>query len=345
MAGALHLCIATVLSLSPIAALSQATPGPTAGSHSPLTVTTRLVFVPATVRSPSGDLVHALSAQDFELLDNGVPQKVSLEPVSEQPLSILILMQTGGAAARQFEYYAKLSTMIDYLAGTSPYEVSLVTFDCQPEDQWDFTSKIDDLKDGFLHPQPGDNGAAIFDALKFAIRQLSRQPSTMRRILILLSQPQDDGSKARAEDIVRLLGENNITIFSLTFSPEKTWLKDQFTKPRAGQAPYQMAPNLPPVLYTFDLTAPLREAIRSMRTNAASEVASLAGGESLPFDNEKSLDDQLASVANAIPNRYILSFRPTSNRDGFHTLQLRVRNHTDFNISARTSYWSSPAAR
>jgi VWFA-related protein len=337
----LQLCLIAALVLCAANSASQTATSPTVEAQPPLTVTTRLVFVPVMVRTQSGDLIHALSAADFELLDNGVSQKISLEPSSPQPLSILVLMQTGGTAAREFDYYSKLPTMLDYIAGSSPYQVSLITFDSQPEDQWYFTSHIDDLKDAFLHPQHGDNGAAIFDALRFGISQLAQRPADTRRILLLLSQPQDDGSKGHAEEIVRMLGEDNITIFSLTFSPEKTWLKDQFTKPRAAQKPYQLSPALPPVLNTFDLMTPLREAINAMRTNAASETASLAGGESLPFDDQKSLESQLALVANYIPNHYVLTFHPTSNRDGFHKLEVRVRNHPEFAISARTSYWST----
>jgi VWFA-related protein len=345
MAVASQLCLAAALALYPIHALSQAAPAPTPESSQSLTVTTRLVFVPVLVHTPAGDLVQELSASDFELLDNGVPQKVSLEPSSPQPLSILVLMQVGGAAAREFEYYSKLPTMLDYIAGSSPYRVSLVTFDSQPEDQWSFTSKVDALKDSFEHPQEGDEGAAIFDALKFAITQLAQRPSAQRRILILISQPQDDGSKTHAEDIVRMLGEDNITIFSLTFSPEKTWLKDQFTKPKAEAPPYQMSPDHPPILHTFDLATPLFEAINAMRRNAAAEVTSLAGGESLPFGNEKSLASQLTHVANYIPNRYVLTFHPTSDRSGFHSLQVRVRNHPEFSVDARTSYWTTSDAR
>lgn len=337
----LQRCVVAVLVLYAISAVSQTPTEAPAKPSQPLTVTTRLVFVPVLVRTPAGNLVHELSANDFELLDNGAPQKVSLEPSSPQPLSILVLMQTGGSAARQFEYYSRLPTMLDYIAGSSPYKVSLVTFDSQPEDQWDFTSKVDNLKDGFLHPQPGDGEAAIFDALKFGITQLAQLPPRARRILVLLSQPQDDGSKTHVEDIVRMLGEENITIFSLTFSPQKAWLKDQFTKPIAEAPPYQMSPDHPPILHTFDLTAPLLVAINAMRKNAASEVTSLAGGESLPFANEKSLASQLTHVANYIPNRYVLTFHPTSDRAGFHSLQVRVRNHPEFVIDARTSYWST----
>ena len=106
-----------------------------------------------------------------------------------------------------------------------------------------------------------------------------------------------------------------------------------------------MSPDHPPILHTFDLVTPLLVATNGMRTNAAHEITALAGGEFLPFSNEKTLASELALVANYIPNRYVLTFHPTSDRAGFHNLQVRVRNHPEYSIDARTSYWSTSDAR
>jgi VWFA-related protein len=303
--------------------------------------TSTLVLVPTMVTAPEDSLVQSLRASDFELTDNGVKQKVSLEDMERQPLSVVVLMQTGGAATRQFASYANLGTMFDYMMGSSAHRIALVTFDSQPNAIWDFTSQIDDLKDGFTHPIAGDDKAAIFDAVDYGIDLLKHQPPASHRVLILLSQPQDVGSKAHVEDVVRRLGENNITIYSVTFSPEETWLKDQFTKPRHGNPPYQMSPDHAPISYTFDLGTPLGVAIKAMQTNAATEVASLSGGESVEFGSQRDLEQQLGILANHIPNRYTLSFHPTSNQAGFHTIQVRIPTHPELHIAARTSYWSA----
>jgi VWFA-related protein len=309
---------------------------------STLTVTSTLVVVPTLVRTPDGNLLHTLSAQDFKLLDNGVEQTISIEESEHQPVAIVVLLQIGGAGSRQFPSYTKLPTMLDYLAGNSAHKFALVTFDSQPEEEWSFTSNAVELKDGFSHPEAGDHGAALFDAIDHGIDMLQQQPPNTRRILVLLSQPQDAGSHADVEDVDRRLGENNITIYSITFSPEKTWLKDQFdpTKPHPEEPPYKVTEQLPAVLHTFNLSRPLGVAMRAMQTNAAAEVASLSGGESFPFSDKKSLEQQFSVVANHIPNRYLLTFRPTSTEAGFHTLQVQVQNHPELNISARTGYWS-----
>lgn len=333
---------AAALFLSVYPAFGQAAPANPSDAPPTITSTSTLVIIPALVRSPSGELIETLHASDFRLTDNGVEQRISVEDVERQPLAVVVLMQTGGAASQQFANYARLGTMLDYMMGSSAHRVALVTFDSQPESFWSFTSQIDSIGE-LSRPEQGDDGAAIYDAVNYGIDLLKNQPPNFRRILLLLSQTHDDGSKAHVEDVVRRLGENNITIYSVAFSPEKTWLKDQFTKPRHGNPLYQLSPvpGDPPLIGTFNLSTPLGVALRAMRTNAASEIASLSGGEYTQFADKRDLERQLAILANHIPNRYMLSFRPSSNQSGFHAIQVQIPNQPSLQVSARTSYWST----
>ncbi len=339
MKGILYLA---ALMLMAIPCLAQSIPSERENRQPDITSTSTLVIVPTLVRSPMGELVTNLGASDFRLTDNGVEQKVSIEEVERQPLAVVVLLQTGGAAPRQFQNYRGVDTMLNYMMGNSQHRIAVVTFDSQPEEIWDFTSNVDDLKDAFTSPGNGDGGAAIVDAVDYGIDLLKQQPASARRIILLFSQPQDDGSKAHAADVVRRLGESNTTIYSITFSPEKTWLKDQFTKPRHGNPPYQLSPNLPPLLFTFDLGTPLGVALKAMREDTAAEVADLSGGEHVRFDDKRDLEHQLSVLANHIPNRYTLSFRPSSNAPGLHTLKVQVVHQSiSLDIAARTSYWSA----
>lgn len=307
-----------------------------------ITATSTLVIVPALVRAPSGDLPAALRASDFLLTDNGVRQAVTVSNTEHRPLSVLVLMQTGGAAVEQLPLYGKLGTMLSYLTANSPHRVALVEFDSQPEYTWQFTSNVDDLNDGFTHPNAGDSGAAILDAVSYGIDLLHNEPPSYRRVILLVSQTHDEGSRARADQVIQSLGENNITIECISFSPAKAWLKDQFTRPRHENAPYRLSPNLPPLLHTFNLGEPLGMAFKAMQNDTSAEIAALSGGESLPFGNKAELDQQLASLTNHFAATYTLSFRPSSKRPGFHSLQLRIAGHPEFQVSARTSYWATP---
>jgi len=250
-------------------------------------------------------------------------------------------MQTGASAPRQFPDYGKLGTMLTYLTANSPSQIAMVTFDSQPEYLWDFTPNLTDLEDGFAKPDSGDRKAAILDAVSYGIDLLRKQPPNRRRIIVLLSQTHDEGSVAHAEDIIKRLGENNITIECLTFSPEKNWAKDQFTKPRRESPLYQLSPDLPLLQHTIDLGKPLGKALSALRADTSATIAELSGGESFPFATKSELEQQISLLANHFAATVTLSFRPTSKQPGFHSLRLRIPARSDLQISARSSYWST----
>ncbi len=299
-----------------------------------------LVLVPTLVLSPTGELVHNLTPEDFRLTDNGVPQKATVEDQERQPLAIVVVLQTGGAARDQLPNYQHLGTMIESLSGEAPHKVALITFDSAPEELWSFPLLPDGLTYAFTHPEPGDDGAALLDATSSAIDLLDQQPPESRRIILLFSQPHDAGSHTTPDTVLQRLAETNTTLYSLTFSPERKWVKDQFTGPRHENKPYSM-PGQPNILHTFDLGTPLAKAWGALRTDTAANVAALSGGEHLVFATRHDLDQQLSTLTNHLPNLYTLSFRPTSTEPGFHNLKVEILHqpHTP-EVSARAGYWA-----
>jgi VWFA-related protein len=350
----------TALATIQISAENSVQTGAPEGAPTTLHTTTTLVVVPALVQTPASELVFSLTADDFILTDNGVPQKVRLETDTARPLSLVVLMQTGGAAQSQFKNYANLETMLAAVLGGSPNKVSVVNFDSRVEAASPFTSDIAQWRDAIDHPDPGDSGAAIYDGLDFALDLLRKQPANTRRAILLISQQHDDGSKAHLKDIIRTVGETDTAVYSLTFSAEKADVKQAFTGPRHLNKPLTVG-NPPPTMvgkgtftsegperpeqyqYYFNLGAPLGLALGAMRKNLSAEVANLSGGESSSFDNKAQLDEDLGTLINHLRNSYILSFSPSSREPGLHTLQVRLAHHPDVIVTARTNYWSAEA--
>src|SRR5882757_9382216 len=92
-----------------------------------------LVLVPTLVRTKGGDLVYTLSADDFRLTDNTVEQKLTLEDdAGGQPLALVVVVETGGAGARQLDKFRKLGTMIETVAGSVSHSIAVVDFDSKP---------------------------------------------------------------------------------------------------------------------------------------------------------------------------------------------------------------------
>jgi VWFA-related protein len=332
----------TVLWLLAQAALGQNVPTQSAPPQT-LHSNSTLVVVPTLVERASGELIPNLQANDFVLTDNGIPQKVSLEQVERQPVAVVVLLQIGGAAQRQIPNYKGLPAMLDHATAGSPRQLAMVTFDSEPEEASDFTASVDDLKEDLTHPRWGNSHAAILDAVNYGIDLLDKQPAGTRKVLLLVSQTYDDGSNAKAEDILHRLGETNTLICSLTFSPEKQWLKDQLTgaQERTENPPYEFSPGIM-LDHTINLDGPFRILMRSMKQDTAEEIAKLSGGESLPFGNQADADRQLSLLANHLPNRYTLTFRPSSNQPGLHTIRVQVLHQPQpVTVKARESYWAT----
>src|ERR1700733_11929338 len=320
---------------------SKQTGVPEAAPTTTLHTSSTLVVVPALVQTTANKLVYSLTADDFIVTDNGVPQKVRLESDTARPLSLVVLMQTGGAARSQFKNYDNLETMLAAILGGAPNMVSIVNFDSRIEGACPLTADISQWRDAINRPDPGNSGAAIYDGLDFALNMLKQQPANTRRAILLISQAHDDGSKARLKDVVRTIGVTDTAVYSLTFSAEKIAVKQAFTGPGHPNKPITVG-NQDYVAY-FNLSAPLGLAINAMRKNLSAEVANLSGGEASSFDNKTELDQALGTLTNHLRNSYILSFSPTSKEPGLHTLQVRLAHHPDMIVTARTNYWSAEA--
>ncbi|MES2221196.1 MAG: VWA domain-containing protein, partial [Acidobacteriota bacterium] len=152
--------------------LVQAQQLPTLRAH------TNLVLVPTLVETKAGEPVFNLTAKDFVVTDNGVEQKIQLDTETYgQPISIVVLLQVGRSAVREFEKYQGLPTMVDALAGDTVHRVAVVEFDSRPRMLQDFTSNPSTVERAIYSIQPGDDGAAILDSVWYAVDMLRDEPA------------------------------------------------------------------------------------------------------------------------------------------------------------------------
>ena len=218
------------------------TPTPT------LTTRSTLVLVPSLVRNKAGNLVFTLNADDFTLTDDGIPQKIALEESSGQPLALVIVIEIGGAGAREFNKFPAiappLAPMLESIIGNVPHNVAVVAFDSQPTLLQAFTPNLEAAADAIgtltpgcsrqhhlddcasplaIHNIPlGDNGAAILDSIGFAVDLLRRQPPSYRRAILLISETLDRGSHLSLDDALRAINDTNTVIYSIGFSTAKS---------------------------------------------------------------------------------------------------------------------------
>lgn len=366
------------LAFAPISALAQATSQagnlpatPPASPAAVFNASTSLVLVPALVRTKSGEIVFTLKADDFILTDNGVEQKLSLEGDTDgQPLALVVAVETGGAGARQLGKVNNIGSLIEGLVGGVRHRLAVVSFDSHPHLVQDFTPRMN-IANTVQELTPGDNGAAILDGLNYSVDLLRDQPPEFRRAILLISETIDRGSHIKLDQAVRAIGDTNTVIYSLGFSSPKSdvqhyayeniptkWTGGGFTNPNPQHPGGCMAkdPNANPgtsqnrLSQTYDclgqLAPPLAvvrmaviAAMESMRRNAPETVAHLTGGEFYLVNSLRGIERDLMTLANHVPNRYVLSFHPESPAPGPHSIELRLKTHSDLVVTARTSYW------
>jgi VWFA-related protein len=296
-----------------------------------------LVPVPTLVRDAAGNAVYGMQAQDFIIEDDGVGQAVHLDEAADaEPLSLVIAVECGRRAEREFRRMAGLGAMLDLVLGGRQNEAALLLFDSKLNLVEDFTNQADVIETDLKNLEPGDHGAAILDAVAYSAKMLARRPAGRQRVLLLISETRDHGSHfAKIDDAVRLVGVTHTLVYALPFSP---YISQQLDIAR-GSNKDEWSPN-------FDIVEKLAAARQAMRRNSAKALASMTGGEYELFATRKSFESDMIRFANHLHSRYRLSFEPKNPHPGLHRIRVRLRNSaSNQTVFARSSYWVADSPR
>jgi VWFA-related protein len=356
------LSVIAFLGVAPCLGQNAPTSPPADQPVTPLHMQSSVVLVPALVRNAKGEIIFTLQQSDFRLTDDGIPQTLTLdEDTDNEPLALVVAVESGGSAAARLDQYRNLGAVIDAVIGGVEHHAALVQFDSEPRLIQDFTPDLDRVAEALNGLRPGDKGAAILDALQYSVDLLSKQPPTYRRAILLISETLDRGSHAQIGDALRSVSDTNTAIFSLGFSTNKAQTKRDAGKiwvdhtPGPAHGCMAKDPNAEDVSgnrweQAFDclglLVPPLRLAklaamstVNGFETNVPETVARLTGGEYFRFENANGLVRDLVTISNHVPNRYVLSFQPHAPQVGFHSIELKVVNNPSLQVAARSGYW------
>jgi VWFA-related protein len=292
-------------------------------------VSTSVAVVPTLVEQADGEVLYGLKAKDFEVLDNGVAQKVQVDDdLDTQPVSLVVCVERGRDAPLEFDKIGKLGPLLQLFTGDGHGQAALVAFDSNPTWVEPFTDNSDAITHDLANMPAGNGGAAILDAVGYSVNLLEQQPVDHRRVLLLISESRDHGSRHfNVPELVERIGTSNTLVLSLVFSPSKADIIDWGKGKTDGGT-------------ELNLLAPLMMTMNAMRRNTPRTLAALSGGEYDPFTKEKGFERDVAEVASHARNRYILSFHPTDLAPGLHTIEVKLTQNYGAHVVARNSYWA-----
>ena len=317
------LLLAALLAVCTEPAYAQDQPTPT------LRTGTQLVLVPVSVRTKAGEPVFTLTAKDFVVTDDGVPQTVRLEEDSDAlPLALVVVVEAGDTPESKFKDYDGLHKMLDGLVGSAEHKVSVVAFDSEAAVIQPWTDNTAKAENALGLIETGDGGAATLDALALATGLLQKQPPNFRRAILLISETVDRGSHVKLDAALRVVDDSNTVIYALGYSSTRAATKHEagqmFSSNEAGPPGGCMGKPAtedlegyavdPPTntkaqgasannkaVQAFDclslLAPPLRlakmaflAAENGFKANVPETAAKLTGGEYFKVENAKSLD-------------------------------------------------------
>lgn len=195
----------------PSAALAQQSPQDT------FHVNVRLVNVFVNVTDADGAPVGGLSEGDFQLTEDGVPQKITyFERQTDMPLSLVLAIDTSGSVRKDLDV-EKREAREFMRALLRPVDgMDLFDFNSDVREVVPFTSNMHRLDDGLSDLDVGP-ATALYDAVYLAAQRLA--PRHGRKVLVILS---DGGNTVKGVDFSEALEEavrSEVMVYSLIDLP------------------------------------------------------------------------------------------------------------------------------
>jgi VWFA-related protein len=285
------------------------------------------VLVPTLVEKRGGDVVYGLRPQDFVLEDNGVPQKIRVqEEMDTAPVALVVAVELGGVSVLEFNKLAKLGPLLDLFLSDGKGEAALVGFDAKPHLIRDFTHSSEKVNEALKHLEPGSGGAAILDTVSYAVDLLETQPKEYRRVLLLISEQRDHGSKhTKPAQLIEKIGRSDVLVQSVSFSPARAELAHDIKDNGDNR--------------TMNLFSTLAMIVPAFKKNVTKEVARMSGGEYNTFTGDKAFEMRVVESAKRARNRYLITFSPSDPTPGLHSIRVRTVEDYGARIVARANYW------
>ncbi len=299
-------------------------------SQTTIPITVNLVDVLFTVLDRRNKLVSGLEQQDFRILDDNVPQDIRyFSKQNNLPLRIGMLLDTSNSIRDRlkFEQDAADNFLFSVLRRNKD-EAFVMTFDDEPQLLQGFTGDTGLLRDHILRTRAG-GGTAVYDAIYDACtkelnhppRPPGDQPDVVRRVMILISDGEDNLSTHTRAEAIEMAQRTSVVIYTISTSTQWVTLDDP-GKEKSGNRKYH-----------------LTEGDKILQ-----DLADETGGRPFYPYHVDDLDQSFQDIGEELRNQYSIAYNPTNHSvDGrYHKIKIEVPDHKGYQVRARRGYYARP---
>lgn len=177
------------------------------------------VFLHATVVDETGRMVTNLTRNDFLIFQNGQPETITSFQREDVPVAIGIVIDNSGSMR---DKRARVNeAVMNLIKASNPQdEVFVVNFGQTPYLDQDFTSDAH-LLEAALHQTSNRGSTALYDAVVASSVHLRNNPRLNKKILIVITDGQDNMSRETLQDAMRKLQSNKgATVYAIGLTDE-----------------------------------------------------------------------------------------------------------------------------
>jgi VWFA-related protein len=318
-----------------------------------LNVNVNFISVPVTVKDPEGKLVDGLLAQDFSVYEDNVKQTITFFTSDPFPLSAAVVIDLG-ISENTVKKVAQTYSALDGSFG--PFDkVAVFTYGNSVKKQSDFGNpqrlqlalqRIRDLQGlnpgapvvgGPLGSPPNVNGKPVDpgvlplpsqtpareshvlnDAILMAATELAHLPRENRKIIFVISNGYEYGSRASYSQVLKVLLTNGIAIYAVGVE----------------------ASAIPGMNKIDKLHIPLQG-----YTDILPKYANATGGEVIDSFSRETIESAYQTITAQARNQYTLGYNTTQKASSaYRDIEVRVKR-PGLLVSARHGYYPLPPQR
>jgi len=347
------------------------TPGEEVDEGDVVRVETQLVSVPAVVTDRSGRPIAGLRLDNFTLLEDGKPQRLTNFATTETPFEIALLLDTSGSTRNDLGLIREAANAFirALRAGDRVAIIAFKNIDREkgpPVASVDVLSPLTDNREVLqvaIHDLGTSNGTPFYDGLGRVADEIFREPPRDemrgRRAVVALTDGVDSSSNTDFNSARAALARAGLASYFIQMSTED-YVEDRLLKDCEDDGRLTLSEKqlerfrrlFVPQLQKEDYQdfcrlgqferMDISRRLYNLARQEMSEMARGSGGKNFSAATLNDARAAFAQVANEIGTQYSLGYYPSNKaRDGrFRQIKVELRGVKDANVRAREGYYA-----
>lgn len=296
-------------------------------------VETNLVTIPVSVNDRNGFYIPNLRQQNFKIFENGVEQEVAYFGTSDQPFTVVLLIDVSPSTAYKIEeIQAAAAAFVQQLNPQD--QVMVIEFDSSVHVLTEITGDRDKINKAIQRTSFG-NSTSLYEAVDFSLRKRLDKIEGRKAIVLFTDGVDTSSVRASFESTLRDAEESEAVIFPIYYN---TFLNSigiggggvMSTPPTLG---------LPGGIGGGQSTAGISAEYTRGRAYLT-QLAAATGGKIFRAESTPGgLINAFESIAEELRRQYSIGYYPSESGESGERRQIRVRvDRPKLIIRARDSY-------